>query len=247
MKPACFFDVDGTLYAHPFHEVSQETIDALHALKEQDYFLALNSSRSQAELSHLPRSLMHVGFDAYVLDGGASIYDQTMHLRSAFSIDAHIVSRIASYCETHQICWRYSSAFGSYWGNSWITSYMKQAYWQLYFMHMEVKPWQGESVYNIMIESHAPSLAVDCMATIFPGCMELRAKHVDKWTAIQHFSDLSPILCFGDGDNDVCMLEKADIGIAMANASPACKQAANVICGSVHDTGIATFVKEHLK
>ena len=43
------------------------------------------------------------------------------------------------------------------------------------------------------------------------------------------------------------MLEKADIGIAMANASLACKQVADVICGSVHESGIATFVKEYLK
>lgn len=35
---------------------------------------------------------MDVRFDACVLDGGASIYDQTMHLRSAFPIDAHSVS-----------------------------------------------------------------------------------------------------------------------------------------------------------
>ena len=247
MKPACFFDVDGTLYAHPFHEVSQETIGALHALKDHEYFLALNTSRSKEELAHVPSSLMNIGFDAYILDGGASIYDRSMHLRSATQIDDQIVSSIATYCEKQQICWRYSSVSGSYWGNSYITSYMKEAYWQLYFLRMDVKPWNGETVFNIMMESNDRSLASDCTITLFPGCMEIRAKQTDKWTGIQQLSSLSPILCFGDGDNDVCMLEKADIGIAMANASLACKQAADVICGSVHESGIATFVKEYLK
>ena len=68
---------------------------------------------------------------------------------------------------------------------------------------------------------------------------------IDKRLTAEQF--VQPIVSVGDGDNDVCMLEKADIGIAMANASLACKQAADVICGSVHESGIATFVKEYLK
>lgn len=44
---------------------------------------------------------------------------------------------------------------------------------------MEVKPWNGEDVYNIMIESHDRVLTNDSAVALFPGCMEPWWSHAD--------------------------------------------------------------------
>lgn len=52
-------------------------------------------------------------------------------------------------------------------------------------------------------------------------------------------SNLDETATFGDGDNDVVMLECANIPVAMENASEKCKQAAKYITKNVAEDGLA--------
>lgn len=54
------------------------------------------------------------------------------------------------------------------------------------------------------------------------------------------------IAAFGDGDNDVDLLQAAGIGIAMENASPKCKSAANAITKRHDEDGVAWGIKHIL-
>lgn len=54
------------------------------------------------------------------------------------------------------------------------------------------------------------------------------------------------IAAFGDGDNDVDLLLAAGIGIAMENASPKCKSAANAITKRHDEDGVAWGIKHIL-
>ena len=49
---------------------------------------------------------------------------------------------------------------------------------------------------------------------------------------------------FGDGDNDLPMIEAVGCGVAMGNGSPALKEAAAFICKPVDQDGIVSFVYE---
>ena len=51
-------------------------------------------------------------------------------------------------------------------------------------------------------------------------------------------------IAFGDGENDISMLQYAGIGVAMGNATPACRAAADFITKSVDEHGIA-YACEH--
>lgn len=51
---------------------------------------------------------------------------------------------------------------------------------------------------------------------------------------------------FGDGDNDIDMLHAAGIGIAMANASDACKEASNALTKYYNEDGVAWGMKHIL-
>ena len=56
----------------------------------------------------------------------------------------------------------------------------------------------------------------------------------------------SETAAFGDGDNDVEMLSFAGVGIAMANATPACLQAADFVTKSNSEDGVAWGMERFL-
>ena len=61
---------------------------------------------------------------------------------------------------------------------------------------------------------------------------------------IRHFGiDLSETMAFGDGGNDIAMLRHAGIGVAMGNAAPEVKAAADYVTTDVDADGIAAALR----
>lgn len=76
-----------------------------------------------------------------------------------------------------------------------------------------------------------------------PYFADINVKGVNKATGMEDFAayfdlDLSQSLAFGNGGNDIPMLRRAGIGIAMGNASMAVKSVAKYVTGAVDDNGI---------
>ena len=55
--------------------------------------------------------------------------------------------------------------------------------------------------------------------------------------------DLSEVVAFGDGDNDSEMLACAGIGIAVANATEKCREAADFVTDRYDRDGVAKALK----
>ena len=79
--------------------------------------------------------------------------------------------------------------------------------------------------------------------------------HLDKENAITKASGLEvlseqlgismeEIMAFGDGENDIEMLEAVGTGVAMGNATDDVKTVADAICGHVAEDGIYHYCKE---
>lgn len=96
--------------------------------------------------------------------------------------------------------------------------------------------------------------AVDKIQYIFSNdyYLELFDKDAGKGNAIRFVCDyfhipLADSYAAGDADNDISMLEAAGCGIAMANAAPAVKKAADVITLNDNDNdGLAEFMQSTL-
>ena len=58
--------------------------------------------------------------------------------------------------------------------------------------------------------------------------------------------DAGEVVAFGDGQNDVQMLSWAGVGVAMANAVPEAREAADMVTGSNNEDGIASALEELL-
>jgi 5-amino-6-(5-phospho-D-ribitylamino)uracil phosphatase len=72
---------------------------------------------------------------------------------------------------------------------------------------------------------------------------------VNKWEGIMHVArrhDIRPeqIIAIGDDLNDVPMISRAGLGVAMGNARPAVKAIAKRVIGSNAEEGLAVFLEE---
>ena len=84
-----------------------------------------------------------------------------------------------------------------------------------------------------------------------PIYLEFAHPSVDKGEALAFVAnyygiDSRDVIAVGDADIDIPMLKYAGLGVAMANASPAVQQAADVVCSSNQQGGIADVIKEYI-
>ncbi|KAF1295728.1 sugar-phosphatase [Enterococcus sp. JM4C] len=54
------------------------------------------------------------------------------------------------------------------------------------------------------------------------------------------------IMAIGDNENDLSMIEYAGVGVAMGNATPAVKEAADVLTTSNEEHGVAEIIKQYI-
>ncbi|WP_203623922.1 MULTISPECIES: HAD family hydrolase [unclassified Lacticaseibacillus] len=90
------------------------------------------------------------------------------------------------------------------------------------------------------------------LSASFTNNIELIPKHVDKANAVAELQEKLAIpadhtIAFGDGQNDIGMLQSAGISVAMGNAVPAVKAAAKYETGPNTEDGLANFLADYFK
>lgn len=84
-----------------------------------------------------------------------------------------------------------------------------------------------------------------------PFFIEVMPLNVDKATSLEHMlaaigmTNVSAICC-GDGYNDISMIKYAGIGVAMGNAQPAVKEAADYITGTNDEDGLVDVIDKFI-
>jgi hydroxymethylpyrimidine pyrophosphatase-like HAD family hydrolase len=57
---------------------------------------------------------------------------------------------------------------------------------------------------------------------------------------------INKIVAFGDDCNDLAMIQKCGIGVAMGNGTAEIKNAAKYVCGTNNEDGVGKWIEEHL-
>jgi len=83
-----------------------------------------------------------------------------------------------------------------------------------------------------------------------PNNIEMIPLHTDKGTAVQQIQkeqgvDAAHTFVFGDGLNDVGMMAEAELSVAMGNALPQVKSAANYVTDTNYNDGLAQFLDNY--
>ena len=107
------------------------------------------------------------------------------------------------------------------------------------------KPEEFQEVWQDIQQKFAGKVTVTSSRDNF---LELMEPGVNKWEAVKAVAEsygIRPeeIMCIGDSNNDLCMIENAGIGVAVANAKPAVQAAAKVVTSSNDEDGVAEVIE----
>ena len=109
--------------------------------------------------------------------------------------------------------------------------------------------------YFEIFTKHFPTIDINLMQDSFEETkwLEFAQKGTQKYKGISKVADIEnikneDIIAFGDGLNDIDMLQKCGVGVAMNNALPEVKEIANYITvKNNYEDGIVHFLSEYLK
>jgi len=82
--------------------------------------------------------------------------------------------------------------------------------------------------------------------------IEVFISSTDKGSALKYVADyleidIKNVIAFGDGDNDIGMLEIAGLGVAMSNATVNAKKASDLIIGHHQEDSVANYLISYFK
>ncbi len=247
MIKAIFFDIDGTSFSHTTDEIPASAMKAFHQLKENGYKIGICTSRSLAEMSELPKEYTDI-MDAIVCIAGAQIYENGTCI-TTHSLIHEEMQRIMQVMDENRITYRWVSVDQDNYMNQ-HDDEIRERFHTLYGMIPDTKAYQGEELVHVLYYTHDEALR-DHIAQLCEQnyhislhyANEILAPGVNKGHGIiecaKHWGFVqNEIAAFGDGYNDVEMIEAAEIGIAMGNAQESLKAVADYVTDDIDDNGL---------
>ncbi len=247
MIKAIFFDMDGTLISFQTHQISPATWKTLHALKEKGIKLFIATGRHTDGLGVLEQ----FPFDGYVtlngqnvfLQNGERIYENAIAKQELEALLAYEAKHPFPCCfvlqdrqvfnfrdarveEVHAITHNNAHPAGD------ISGICEEKVYQVMaFVNQEEEEVLLQQLPQCTSSRWYPTF---CDISPIGGT---KVKGMDF--LLEHFGiALEETMAFGDGGNDIQMLQHAGIAVAMGNAHDSLKAVADYVTSSVDEEGI---------
>lgn len=253
MIKAAFFDIDGTLLSFNTHRVSEGTIRAFDTLHSHGVHTFISSGRPKVLIPPMP-----VSFEGYITMNGGLVFTPEKVLLSNPIPEADQQAWL-DYAERNHICTMVFTRDGMM--GAQVNETAMRLRDQLEFEMppiVAIDEMRRHEAYQII--AIMPPANDTEVAAIMPNC------RLPRWTPI--FSDIvaagnskavgmealcrhfgirqEETLAFGDGGNDIEMLQWAGIGVAMGNAEQVVKDHADLVTTTVDEEGIEQAVNQIL-
>lgn len=240
-----FFDIDGTLTSSITGEIPQSAIETIHYLQQQGIVVVAATGRPYSmchDLEEIGFKTLITANGAYVKHNGSVVYGATVETsfqQQMLEMAKQQQHAMTFYCEdfyfngitTPQLKIALQEAFmleevpnnlpnPAHRTNLMclIATDVQMQPYERAFPHITFQRWHP-TIVNVLSEPVSKSRAIQEVLKIF----EYNAKEA---------------MAFGDGYNDIDMLEYVGFGIAMNNAPDAVKEHAQYVTASAHDDGI---------
>lgn len=253
MIKAVFFDIDGTLVSFKTHEVPQSTIEALDLLRKKGIKVFIATGRHYTSINNLG----DLKFDGYVTLNGGYCFAGEDKVIYKHSIPDRDIEALIRYMETEEsfpcAFVQEKDIFMNYKDET-----VEEIFNMLNFPEPPIRPMdeiRGKTAYQLV--SFFTAEQEKKIMTILSNCESTRwnplftdvvpagsSKRVGIDKMLEYFRvPLNECMAFGDGGNDIAMLQHAGIGVAMGNAEDDVKQYADYITDSVDEDGIFKALK----
>ena len=253
MIKAVFFDIDGTLITFNTHEMPESTSRALEALRRKGVRIFIATGRAPHSIGFMKK---YLDFDGVISFNGQYCFDKTGVLHDV-PIPAETVLSVLPYLEEKQIASSFETVGANYFNL--VNDRVRELIRLVGVDESEPQAVDiaglNQSVYQ-MTTFVTPEEEADLVAHL-PGCRAVRwyptfvnvigansGKHIGISKVCGKYGiSRDEIMAFGDGGNDVDMLEYAGIGVAMGNGGADAKAAADYITDDVEHNGIFNALK----
>ena len=247
---ALFFDIDGTLVSFQTHEIPASTIEAIEKAKANGIKVYISTGRPRAIITNLG-AIEHL-IDGYISTNGAYCFVEDKEV-CCHAIPSEDVQKVIEQADkqhfacvvvgTHRLC-----------------IYQENEKFDRIFLKMlKVKGFEKAVSLDEVLEEPILQLSPfidpeqeEELMSMLTGCLsgrwhpeftDITSLAADKGQGLQamvkHLGlDIEETMAFGDGGNDVSIIQQAGVGVAMANAVPELKEVADYITTSVDDDGI---------
>lgn len=248
-----FFDIDGTMIDMCTKHISEKMLETLIRLKEKGIILCIATGRAPLTLPYFDG----VEFDAFLTFNGSYCYGkhQTI-LNNPIPADdvqtiiqnATAIGRPVSLATRERL-----AANGE---DKDLAEYFSFAHLELEVAD-DFKEIIKEEIYQVMlgcVQSEYTEIMKDVrnakITAWWDKAVDIIPSDSGKGAAVEkileyYHLDKSEALAFGDGNNDIDMLQAVGTGVAMENASHRLKEIADDICGHVAEDGIYHYCVAH--
>lgn len=248
-----FFDIDGTLFKLHTNEMSPKTLEMLQKLRANGIKICIATGRSPMGLPKFDR----VEFDAYLTYNGSYCYtndttifsnalskeDVNQILQNAKKMDRSVTVALKSEISSNGVDedLEYYMAVENLDLNVSV-DFLKKAQDEVYQVMLACCPDEYDTIMENVQHAKIATWcdrAIDIIPANGGKGMGIRAM-------LEYFGfDKSEALAFGDGNNDIEMLQAVGTGVAMGNASVDLKAVADEVCGDVSEDGIYNYCLLH--
>ena len=253
MIKAAFFDIDGTLLSFRTHRVSDGTVRAFDRLHRAGVHTFISSGRPMMLTPSMPLS-----FEAYITMNGALVQTAPVATKAdspnilySNPIDEADKQAWLDYAEQNRICTMLFTADAIYLTMPNETGMLLHNQLDIALPPVStIDEMRRHEAFQII--AILPPDSDDEVAALLPHCRLPRwhplftdivaagnSKAAGMDAVCRRFGiDRADTIAFGDGANDIEMLQWAGTGIAMGNAAQQVKDAADMVTASVDDEGI---------
>ncbi|MBJ8053448.1 HAD family hydrolase [Bacillus cereus] len=240
MKKIIISDLDGTLLRSD-KTISEKSINILRECKNNGDELIFATARPPRAINqYIPNVLKN---EIIICYNGALVLKGNNILE---------IIEIAKKYNLHQICLEINDKLYS---NFDVTDYFGDVPCEV----IDIRGLNFKNASKVIVctngsinKEFTKELPDECKAVITDNGTLCQIMHADvsKWNSIQHVlqylnRDVSEVIAFGDDYNDMEMIEKCGIGVAMSNAVEELKSVAKFIAKSNDEDGVATFLESN--
>ena len=249
-----FFDIDGTLIPMDQKDMSEKTKQTLRKLKENGIKICLATGRGPVALPHFDG----IEFDLFLTYNGSYCYDDKGETIYSHAIPTKDVQRIIENATkmNRSVTLATKDRTASNGKDQDLVDYSAFADNEVHVAD-DFDEVAKTEVFQLMMgarkDDYSRILENVENATItswWYRAVDIIPTNSGKGPAIEkvleHYGlDRSQAIAFGDGNNDIQMLEAVGTGVAMENASDDLKAVADEICRDVAEDGVYQYCLEN--
>ncbi len=258
MIKALFFDIDGTLVSFKTHRIPASAIDAIKAAKAKGVEIYISTGRPYAMINNIDEIKPLI--NGYITTNGAYCFSGNHIISCSPILDSTVRRILTESDEKHFACIVV--------GEKDVVMYNPNEEAEHLFKDMlDIKNYRTDIPIDKVLDQ--PILQLTPFITDeqekellpflpgiessrwYPAFADFTAKGISKAIGLKEIAqyrgfDITETMAFGDGGNDLTIVEAAGIGVAMGNANEILKAHADYITTSVDDDGIANALRHYL-